>query len=346
MDIPHSHVALRDVTFIEGGTVQPSIPPWVDFFLRLGFFFPSSDPSSRQIALVSMPCDSAGFGLVALGALASDLADESATDKDLHFANLLTLAGTPTIADRQQDPFAADQGTILRRVGEPGRAYKLVKKQIGNDELLFWETPGKGKNGPISGMITRDNAREFYRRGDYAQIASERGDPLRAQDICEIVGSSCLLERNCVESYGGLCVATRAAGSVASKRILETIRFSLSGSEVSLAELITVSSWQSRSSVSRCQVYNSRTKTLDKAITPRLIIADGDAALFSTLDDELLRHANVIAVLDRCSDRNQLEAVATKLESLRQWYDQDAELTATLPQAPAGTELLCLRRRH
>lgn len=345
MDNFRPDVAVRDGTFIESGMVQPSTPTWVNFFLRLGFFFPSSDSSSRRIGLVSMPCDSAGFGLVALGALASDFADESASDQDVHFANLLKLSSASIGTDRDQGLFASDE-TIVRRVDHPSRAYRLVKKRIGNEELLFWETPGKGKNGPISGMITRDNAREFYLKGGYPQVAPERGDPVRAYDICEIVGSSCVLERNSVESYGGLCIATRATGSIVSKKILENIRFSLSSSEVSLTELLTVSSWQSRSQVSRCQVYNSRTGSLDKSIIPRLVIADGDAALLSTLDDRTLSHAHVIAVLDRCADRDQLEAVATKLESLRQWYYRDDELMATLPQAPAGTELLCLRRRH
>jgi hypothetical protein len=65
---------------------------WVDFLIKLGFGWPSGTARARRISLVSMPCDSAGAGLVTLGAMIRDLGNSAANDSDGHYDALLRHA--------------------------------------------------------------------------------------------------------------------------------------------------------------------------------------------------------------------------------------------------------------
>jgi hypothetical protein len=73
------------------GEWQP-IPYWVRFLVQMGYNWPRSGTRPRRIALVSMPCDSAGAGLIALGAMVHDLVDPQANDVDAHYDKLLQYA--------------------------------------------------------------------------------------------------------------------------------------------------------------------------------------------------------------------------------------------------------------
>ena len=55
--------------FSEDNDSWREVPDWASFLLRLGVKFPLDPIETRRICLVSMPCDSAAAGLVALGAM-------------------------------------------------------------------------------------------------------------------------------------------------------------------------------------------------------------------------------------------------------------------------------------
>lgn len=56
------------IEFSEAGWAWTAVPAWAGFLLQSGYRWPSRSPRERRIALVSMPCDSAGAGLISLGA--------------------------------------------------------------------------------------------------------------------------------------------------------------------------------------------------------------------------------------------------------------------------------------
>ena len=80
------------VVFSEAGRDWRPIPHWAEFLIQLGYGWPIATPGQRRIALVSMPCDSAAAGLIALGALIRDLGNNTATNVGGHYNALLRYA--------------------------------------------------------------------------------------------------------------------------------------------------------------------------------------------------------------------------------------------------------------
>jgi hypothetical protein len=78
--------------FSEAGLDWRPIPQWARFLIQFGYRWPMASPGRRRIALVSMPCDSAAAGLIALGALIRDLGNDTATNVNGHYEALLRYA--------------------------------------------------------------------------------------------------------------------------------------------------------------------------------------------------------------------------------------------------------------
>ena len=78
--------------FSEANQEWQVVPRWVTFLIRLGYNWPCGVLGQRRIALISMPCDSAAAGLIALGALIRDLGNPNANDVDGHYDALLRYA--------------------------------------------------------------------------------------------------------------------------------------------------------------------------------------------------------------------------------------------------------------
>lgn len=78
--------------FSEYNSEWKPVPPWVEFLIKFGYEWRREPKGSRRIALISMPCDSAAAGLIALGAMVRDLADSNANDVAGHYDKLLQYA--------------------------------------------------------------------------------------------------------------------------------------------------------------------------------------------------------------------------------------------------------------
>lgn len=68
------------------------LPEWVLFLLRFGYDWLGSDLAARKISLVSMPCDSAASGLIALGAMRRRFTIAGANDSIAHYQRIVRLA--------------------------------------------------------------------------------------------------------------------------------------------------------------------------------------------------------------------------------------------------------------
>src|SRR5690242_18195480 len=75
--------------FSEANQDWRPIPSWVRLLINLGYKWPYRAAGTRRIALISMPGDSAGAPLIALGALIRDLGNPEANDLGAHFDSLL-----------------------------------------------------------------------------------------------------------------------------------------------------------------------------------------------------------------------------------------------------------------
>src|SRR5689334_13909744 len=78
--------------FSEADNEWRSVPDWASFLIEFGFAWLAKPHTSRGIALVSMPSDSAAAGLIALGAMRKCLELDDANDVGSHYQRLLELA--------------------------------------------------------------------------------------------------------------------------------------------------------------------------------------------------------------------------------------------------------------
>ena len=78
--------------FSEAGSEWRGVPEWAFFLIEFGFAWLAEPHPSRRIALVSMPCDSAAAGLIALGAMRRCLEFDDANDAGSHYQRLQELA--------------------------------------------------------------------------------------------------------------------------------------------------------------------------------------------------------------------------------------------------------------
>ena len=80
------------MNFSEAHEPWRSVPEWADFLIEFGFAWLAPTLAARRIAVVSMPCDSAAAGLIALGAMRKCLELDDANDVASHYQRLLDIA--------------------------------------------------------------------------------------------------------------------------------------------------------------------------------------------------------------------------------------------------------------
>src|SRR5207244_1579023 len=107
------------------------IPNWVESLLWFGFRWQRDPPHRRRFALVSMPCPSAGAGVVALGALIRRFCMVGANDVEAHFKRLEQLA------------LSSDANTLLRRGRKRTRFFVERQDQYG----LVWVREANSTSG-------------------------------------------------------------------------------------------------------------------------------------------------------------------------------------------------------
>ncbi len=145
-------------------------------------------------------------------------------------------------------------------------------------------------------------------------------------------------------TYSQVCLAGRASGAAPTRDSMQAVRLRANGLEADLSQLLTVQGWMP-DTISRVMFYNSRTEAFDRQSgAPQVVIADGDTAFLKVTDGTDFANSDVIGVVHRTMERDRLEAIGAKLETLRQWYDH-SELVG-LPPKPRGISISVLKRRH
>jgi hypothetical protein len=321
------------IQFAEADRPWQKIPRWAEFLITCGFICADTESVGRKIATVSMPCESAAAGLVALGAMRRRLGLNDANDSHAHFQRIERLAGQKEI------------GTFLRHNSLPG----LFRLEGRDSKGFVWvrrvKTPW-GKNGALRTVILPAHANTWRFDGEapmqnaqgsglpygsfYEQLIEERFPPIQA---------------NLATSDSGICLAGRIAGESVSKNILDSIIFQSHDQTVTLPNLLTIQRW-SPGTISRVTFFNARTGQIDRSTgCTRLVIADGDGAFLKVIEAAEFRHSNVIGVVHRVLERDRLEAIGIKIAELAQWYAPDDELLKELPPAPSGITISMLKRR-
>ena len=295
-----------------------------------------------------MPCDSAGAGLVALGWMIQDMASPKANDVDGHYDALrryaLQYLKACRVCDMCCNPQSKRCGYTLQATGRirhtGGQIYTVSERSeliAGNIWFLRkgvnqWLNPRYATEWQIDGEPT-------------PQLVSSAG-ALPLQIYTSIVSGAAIVPDNLRKSFSGLCLAGRAAGQAASRDAFSSIRFRVGDAVYSLPELLAVYRWNRDSDVSRITFFNARTEQIDRSgYAPALVVADGEASFLKVLDRPEFQRSDVIGVIHRAIDRENLEQVGNRILGLYQWYAEDVELMNQLPEIPKGISAAILRRR-
>jgi hypothetical protein len=317
------------------GPWQP-IPLWVDFLIRCGFAW-AKRHETRKIIVISMPCESGGAALVALGALRRRLALDDANDSLSHFQRIEKLAAR------------RDNETVLQHKAMKGR-FRLDGR---DKQGIVWArqevttiSDNPAKAGPVRRIIIPSNAHEWkFEREAPTQVVDGAGLPYGAFYQHMVEGAPALLESNLRQSDSAICLASRVTGGSVSRSFFAAMSFGIDGQQADAAQLLTIHKW-SPDTISRVTFFNSRTGELDRnAGSVDMVIADGDGAFLKVLDE--FPQSDIVGVIHRTAERDKLEAIGTRLAALsQQWYAPDADILNGLPPAPTGITIGAYKRRQ
>lgn len=300
------------------------LPHWAAFLVQFGYSWVPTGERPRRLALVSMPADSAGAGLVTLGLMRKYLEREDATDVGSHYQRLLEYART------------RPSGIELRNIERPGR-FEFDGFDAHGDPMVL-----KVGDRNRQRMNIHQTTAVKWRIKNEAPVAT--GEPLPHALIYEHLpqGGGRIRSKNLSESHSRVCLAGSSTGDTRTKS--SGIRLRVGECEAELAKLLTIQDW-SLGTVSRVRFYNVRTETFDRESDAlQVAVADGDTSLLKILGSTEFEECDVIGVVHRTMERERLEAVGNKLSSLRQWYRPADSLLGELSDIPRGVTISVLQR--
>lgn len=321
--------------FSEAGAPWQPVPSWVTFLIRCGFNW-ARGYDARRIAVVSMPCESGGAALVALGAIRCRLAWDDANDSLSHYQRIERLAAR------------RDNETVLQHQAMKGRFRLDGRDKQGvvwaRQEATASNNPAKA--GHVRRIIIPSNAHEWkFEREAPTQVVDGAGLPYGTFYQHLVEGAPTFLDSNLRQSDSGICLASRITGGSVSRSTFATMSFGIDGQTADAAQLLTVHKW-SPNAISRITFFNSRTGELDRNPgSVDIVIADGDAAFLKVLDE--FPQSDVVGIIHRTAERAKLEAIGARLAALsQQWYTPDADMLRCVPRAPTGISIATLKRRQ
>ena len=313
--------------FSEAGGEWREVPDWVRFLITFGYRWPAAAGIHRRIAVVSMPCDSAAAGLVALGVMRRCLEMDDADDIRAHHKRLLELAQQlgDRLELRHKERWGVYKFDGFYDNGDP----RVRRKKSSQDER---------HSIPVSSAL------DWFIKNESPIVLPEGEQVPCAQLYSHLMPNwGEIRPLNLSVSHSEVCLVGRSKGESATKRSVEAVRFREGDLETGLSGLLTIQSWMPNT-ISRVNFYNSRTKKFDRNyIKPRIAIADGDRSLLGVLDRKDFGESDVIGVIDRSVERDRLESIGNKLADLRQWYNKS--ILSGLPEVPRGMGIFIMERR-
>lgn len=319
---------LPDLEFSELTAGWRSLPDWVRWFVHVGYEW-NPPAQQRRLCVISVPCDSPGAGLVALGLLRRRLCLADAGDLASHLGYLKRL-------------FATDRnGVLLRRAGTRKR-FRFIEPDVEGRLRVSPEGDPTERH-----TIIEEFAHDWCIDGEPHPVAP-RGRPLELPlaVMDRILPNACpIVPENLARTDSAICLAGSVAGESKAMSHLAAVRFRLNSEEHTLGSMLAIHGWY-EGAVSRMTFYNGRTRTLDREVkAPVALCVDGGQALLEVLDDaKRFGNADVIGVLSRTADPDLLDRVAQRLASLARFYVRDPHAPPILAAAPTGIAAVSLIR--
>jgi hypothetical protein len=342
--------------FSESHHPWSAVPDWVRFLIDFGYNWPGGEERPRRVALMSMPCESAGAGLIALGALIRGLTYPDHNDLHGYHDALLRYAHQYLESCRTCDMRCEPQA---KRCGYSEEASGFVRykdnkvwevSEIAFGSIWFTRTLPSTERVPVTRderrWLSPKDALDWQIDGEAWPQLGDEAQALPIDAYSNLFPTANILKENLRRSFSGLCLAGRAVGEASTQQAYSSIRFSIDESEHTLTELLTVNGWNTDERASRITYFNARTETLDRgSYSPSLVVADGDLSFLKVLSFPTFQRSDVIGVIHRAIERDNLEAVGNRLNDLHQWYEEDYELVRQLQNVPMGISLAVLKKR-
>ena len=333
----------------DNGDWQP-IPGWVSFLIRFGYHWGRSASQGRRVALISMPCNSPGAGLITLGAMISDLCSNQPNDTSPHTDALFEHARQYLDQCRdcnliKCDPllrkcgYARKSSGIIRSIQRPHHLYFISEQTDYHAKKLFL----MDKNGKNLREVNSEYLVNHYVDGQPPAISSSPVMGLQESAYKCLVEEAEICLENLRKSYAGLVLAGRVNGGRDTRVAYEAVHFCNDSESFTLSELLAVYEWSDKK-VSRTAFFNTRTGNLNQTVDqPKLVVADGGESFLKTIDT--FKKSDVIGVIDRSADRDQLERVGQRFADLKNWYQLDSKLQELLPSPVAGITIAVLKKQ-
>jgi hypothetical protein len=341
-----------------------STPKWVNFFIQMGLMARESavNKSNKKIALISAPFESVGAGLIALGAHVQALSDPLANDVDGHFDSLAGYARQYLSRcskctdrcnpDRTRCGYANEASGIIKSISKPVHTFQICDVgSSGERRISFKRISMKSsdkKSAAVTTIFPSGTAPRYHVSGEPPPNLIEPEGKALCNPYAEIVPGATMDSDNLKRTFSGICLAGRAAGESATREAYSRTIFKCSGTDFSLSKLLTVHAWSTSNQVSRMLYFNPRTGEFDRrAGAPQLVVADGHDSFLRVLDNRDFQSSSIIGVFHRAIEREKSEEIGNKLQSLRQWYDNDTETQEKVRaySAPRGVTMKFLRQR-
>jgi hypothetical protein len=324
-------------------------PQWVEFLVRFGYEWRSEERTQRRIAVVSMPCDSAAAGLIALGALVGDLCRSDVTNLTNHYQALLQYAtqylrgcaicGVRCHPELKGCGYVAEAAGVLRHNQLRGEFPITAITDSDTPRFVVGHKGGTWTVSPKTAVNFRID------KDPLPKLVNGEGT-LPAAAYADIIEGAPIISQNVSESFSGLCFAGRTMGKTATHAVCASIRLRCGGVEYGLPELLAVHGWSGSHRIARTNFFNSRTEEIDHlGSETALVVADGDGSFLKVLDLPQFQRSDIVGAINRNVDRERSESVGNRIVGLRQWFVEDSEICAGQLQPPAGIRILRLKKR-
>jgi hypothetical protein len=233
----------------------------------------------------------------------------------------------------------ARESTVLRRINNRKR---FVFDKVDSDGSLWAHLISDASERY---KIIEEFAFDWHVDGEPPVLVSS-GSPMAMSAISGSLfpDAAPILEENLARTDSAICLAGRTAGGSQTQESLSSVMFRQNGETSSLRSLLTIHGWHA-GRISRVIFYNARTREFDRAGRwPSIVCADGVASLSRVLVDARFGQSDVIGIVPRTADTDQIEAASQHLASLSQWYTPDANAAVASGDAPVGVTVLVLRK--
>lgn len=334
--------------FAEGNRDWENTPGWAQFLISVGHAWPH-DLSIRRLGLISLPCDSAAAGLVALGAVVRDLENPDANDVTGHYEALARHAHQYLTScrdceyrcnpDIKKCGYIAEALGRVRSLRSPRRVFVVSDRtNIEQRHLAF-------AYQDLIEFPKPQFAADWYLYDQPPPVLPTNEGELCADRYRGFFPEKEVFAENLRRTYSGLCLAGRAAGERSTRDRFASVRFRQDGFDCRLDDLLTINRW-SDAAVSRVSFFNTRTEKFDRpSESPALVVADGHVSFLKATGRREFQQSDILGVFSRTLERDALETLGNKIEAWRQWYETDDEVLSRTGPTPRGITVMILRRK-